>query len=97
MRLLLVTLALFSVSPARAADIYDQSAVPLEVDAPKAGLAKVVKAKGELTRLDARVELARADSTYRELSSQDADRAPSNGDTHAAPGERSAGRRAVQG
>ena len=46
MRLLLVSLALFSVLPARAADIYDQSRVPLEVDAPKPGLAKIVLLAG---------------------------------------------------
>ena len=46
MRLLLVSLALLSVLPARGADIYDQSQVPLELDAPAPGLVKVVLLAG---------------------------------------------------
>jgi hypothetical protein len=42
MRILLATLALLCLSSARAADIYDQSSVPLEVDAPSPGLAKII-------------------------------------------------------
>ena len=46
MRHLLVSLALLSVLPVRAADLYDQSRVPLEVDAPTPGLAKIVLLAG---------------------------------------------------
>jgi hypothetical protein len=46
MKFLLVTLALLFVPLTRAADIYDQSNVPLEVDAPRAGLAKVILLAG---------------------------------------------------
>lgn len=46
MRLLIVSLALLSVLSARASDLYDQSRVPLEVDAPAPGLAKIVLLAG---------------------------------------------------
>src|SRR5690349_12873198 len=46
MKRLLVALALIAVPLPRAADIYDQSGVPLEVDAPHTGLAKVILLAG---------------------------------------------------
>jgi DNA-binding winged helix-turn-helix (wHTH) protein/DNA-binding NarL/FixJ family response regulator len=75
-----------------AVDLFERSGAPFEaaharvslasvlshLGRANAGLAEVERAKRELTRLDARVELARADSIYRQLSARDADRAPSS-------------------
>jgi hypothetical protein len=46
MKQLLVAIALLILPFARCADLYDQSKVPLEVDAPKPGLAKVILLAG---------------------------------------------------
>lgn len=46
MKLLLAAIALLFVPFARAADLYDQSKVPLEVDAPTPGLAKIILLAG---------------------------------------------------
>jgi hypothetical protein len=46
MKLLLLAIALLLVPFARAADLYDQSKVPLEVDAPSPGLAKIILLAG---------------------------------------------------
>src|SRR5688572_32741833 len=46
MKQFLVAIALLILPFARSADLYDQSKVPLEVDAPKPGLAKVILLAG---------------------------------------------------
>jgi hypothetical protein len=46
MKLLLATVALLSMPAASGADIYDQSSVPLEVDAPAAELTKIILLAG---------------------------------------------------
>src|SRR5688572_3705479 len=46
MKQLLVAIALLILPFARSADLYDQSKVPLEVDAPKPGLTKIVLLAG---------------------------------------------------
>jgi hypothetical protein len=46
MKQLLVAIALLFLPFARSADLYDQSKVPLEVDAPKTGLVKVILLAG---------------------------------------------------